>query len=620
MHQVRLGVDRLRRRRTGRAARTRAAVPGMNCAIPCAPGRAARERVEVRLGVELRGEQRGADVPALRGAADRGREPLRDERRHPAAPVGRAVARRCACPALRDVAEVPRLPRVALDEAEPPRVGGEPAVGGGRAEVELGAEAVQRLARAARPTSGRGARAKRAACSAFERKPLVMSSATPVGARRRAPSGRTPARRRGASACPGGAPAGRGTRPPPRRAPPSVAGGASSASARAEPATRRPSTSIGSLHGRPRSARARTSRGRGTRSRRVRAPLRRAVVQRRRAPARGRRRRQVPRVRPPADDRRLEQPPVRVVHRPRARERREVRRALLRRLLVDAARERRPRTSPPTRTASSAPTSSTAPGRARRAAVRASCRPASAASRRARPSTAARSGGRSATPGRGERARRRRGRRERRRARATPSAARPAARDRRRPGRRRPARDEHGVLVAEERVRRLVARAGERRRPRHVARRRRPRDRLGRRLGAGRGEAHDREPAGRGRVVPARRERRGEPPRRRAARAGRLGAPDGAAGGRHDARRRVRRPAPRAASASAAPPRRPRARPSAGRGRERPREATRPARERPRREAPRLVERSASSVRGGARNALPSRSKRPLMAPAPRRR
>src|SRR5215204_6239587 len=42
--------------------------------------------------------------------------------------------------------EVPGLPGVALDEAEPAGVGGQPGVGGGRSEVELGAVAVQALA------------------------------------------------------------------------------------------------------------------------------------------------------------------------------------------------------------------------------------------------------------------------------------------------------------------------------------------------------------------------------------------------------------------------------------------------------------------------------------------
>jgi hypothetical protein len=37
-------------------------------------GAADRERVEVALGVELRREQRRRDVPALRGARERGRE------------------------------------------------------------------------------------------------------------------------------------------------------------------------------------------------------------------------------------------------------------------------------------------------------------------------------------------------------------------------------------------------------------------------------------------------------------------------------------------------------------------------------------------------------------------
>jgi hypothetical protein len=50
--------------------------------------------------------------------------------------------------------------------------------------------------------------------------------------------------------------------------------------------------------------------------------------------------RQVPRTRPAVDDRGLEQPRIRLVHRPRTGERREVRRPLRGRLARDPARNR----------------------------------------------------------------------------------------------------------------------------------------------------------------------------------------------------------------------------------------------------------------------------------------
>ena len=126
------------------------AVAGMNCAIPLGARARDRERVEVRLGHELRGQQRRGDVPALRGAGERlgVGAPARTT-------AGLAPSRRLAPRALRAEADggrarvqreavVPRLPRVALDEVKALGVGGQPAVGGRRAEVELGAEAVQR--------------------------------------------------------------------------------------------------------------------------------------------------------------------------------------------------------------------------------------------------------------------------------------------------------------------------------------------------------------------------------------------------------------------------------------------------------------------------------------------
>src|SRR5690242_18612730 len=46
---------------------------------------------------------------------------------------------------------MPSLPAVALDEAEAARVGGQPAVGGFRAEIELRGTAVQRVPRRGDP-------------------------------------------------------------------------------------------------------------------------------------------------------------------------------------------------------------------------------------------------------------------------------------------------------------------------------------------------------------------------------------------------------------------------------------------------------------------------------------
>src|ERR687898_865062 len=102
----------------------------MNWAIPCAPA--------------------GGHVPAPRRAQDRLPEARRHKRRQAARPGSLAVA----APADRvsrlrargrtpGEAEVPRLPGVALQEAEPPRVAGQPPVGAGGTEVELGGAAVQ---------------------------------------------------------------------------------------------------------------------------------------------------------------------------------------------------------------------------------------------------------------------------------------------------------------------------------------------------------------------------------------------------------------------------------------------------------------------------------------------
>ena len=193
-------------------------MPGMNCAIPCAPAGLTANGLNPRLGVELRGEQRRRDAPALRRAVDRRREARghevgqrrarrRRRRRRRAVAARRAGDER----GFSDVAVVPRLPGVALHEVEAARVRGQPGVRRRRAEVELGRVAVQRLA---------GRRDPLRIGMAGEQDRLLGVGAEAAGdhqrdavARaRRPPCGRTPARRRGASACPGGGRAGRRSR------------------------------------------------------------------------------------------------------------------------------------------------------------------------------------------------------------------------------------------------------------------------------------------------------------------------------------------------------------------------------------------------------------------------
>ena len=210
---------------------------------------------------------------------------------------------------------------------------------------------------------GSGWRANRTACSASERKPLVIDQRDAVRAGRRPPCGRTPARRRAASACPGGARAARRSR---RRvanaAGPAPPGGASSASARARVRTRRAAE-----RRRAASTATRTRTGAivsrvGERHRGAGRAVRGGDARRRpRGRARGRR---------PSRDgagsggramtRRLEQPRVGVVHRPGAAERGEVGRPLRARRGCPSPRATAPSTSAPAATASSPPTSSIA--------------------------------------------------------------------------------------------------------------------------------------------------------------------------------------------------------------------------------------------------------------------
>jgi hypothetical protein len=86
VHEVGLGVDR--RVRIERAAQAvLRGRPGRELRDAQRAGAADRERVEVRLGVELRGQERGADAPALGGPRDRRREARRNERRQRRAPL-----------------------------------------------------------------------------------------------------------------------------------------------------------------------------------------------------------------------------------------------------------------------------------------------------------------------------------------------------------------------------------------------------------------------------------------------------------------------------------------------------------------------------------------------------
>ncbi len=131
---------------------------------PLRTGRRSRVRVEVRFSEELGGEQRSGDVPARRRAEERLSVGARDERRQPliapALAVGLGQSPVLADPLPRRRARrrpggepvMPRLPAVALREAEARGVRRQPAVGGGGTEVELGPAAVQRCAGRRDPT------------------------------------------------------------------------------------------------------------------------------------------------------------------------------------------------------------------------------------------------------------------------------------------------------------------------------------------------------------------------------------------------------------------------------------------------------------------------------------
>ena len=240
------------------------------------------------------------------------------------------------------------------------------------------------------------------------------------------------------------------------------------------------------------------------------APLRRAVATA--APATAlevRRALEVLRVRAPCDHRRLEQVPVGVVHRPRRRERGEVGRSLLATLRADALRDRAEHERPEqqchrdaedddrrlaarvsrARTCGHQDSSATGAASPRRADGR-SAMPAPASARAARVAGTSH-------------------------AQAQRAPARPATRKAREHGiaaaRR---RDDDEVLVAEQLVERRGARPAERE---HHGRRARGGDRPARRDRGGvtrPAEAHDHEAPGGARVVPSRREARGQPPGR----------------------------------------------------------------------------------------------------------
>ena len=214
---------------------------------------------------------------------------------------------------------------------------------------------------------GSGWAANSSACSASLRKPLMTISAMPSRARGGGHAVERVRRRRGASACPAGRRAGRGTRRRRRsRQTGPAPAGASSASARAlTPASwcRPPASLVAGSRtvtricvGRERVAvgkrRPSTLRGAVARAPRPsaasRPSARYAPTSRWRGFGAGRR------------SRRLEQARVGVAHRPRARERAEVGRALLAPALADApGRPRRgtprPRAPPPWRPPATAP-------------------------------------------------------------------------------------------------------------------------------------------------------------------------------------------------------------------------------------------------------------------------
>ena len=129
----------------------------MNCAIPCAPAGDCANGLKFDSAMSWAASSAGRDVPALR----RPRERLGVRRRARTTAACAPSRRRPRSPSRVNPTEVvpgverepvvPGFPGVALDEVKALRVRRQPPVGGGRAEVELGGEAVQRPARRRHP-------------------------------------------------------------------------------------------------------------------------------------------------------------------------------------------------------------------------------------------------------------------------------------------------------------------------------------------------------------------------------------------------------------------------------------------------------------------------------------
>ena len=168
----------------GSARPYEAAVAGMNCAMPLAPAGetasglkldSARSCAARTLAGTFQRDEARAIGARKRAGTNEGRPAWEPCRRLPAgrhAISGSGARRRSA-----DVAVVPCLPRVALDEAEALRVRRQPAIGARRPEVELGAAAMERGARTGDHPRVRVRGAKSAACSASERNAELMASA-----------------------------------------------------------------------------------------------------------------------------------------------------------------------------------------------------------------------------------------------------------------------------------------------------------------------------------------------------------------------------------------------------------------------------------------------------------
>ncbi len=243
----------------------------MNWAIPRAPAGETARGSKPDSASSCAASSDGRDVPAGGGPGQRRAVAAGHERGHRPGlrAVGAGATRRRrgrAGSGAAGEAEVPGLPGVALDEAEPPGVRRQPPVGGGRAEVELGRTAMQRGAGRRDPARVRvlGEETRLLGVGAIGRGDH-QGDAGPAA--RRPPSGRTRRRHPGASACPGDRRAAPRTRPRTR----SPAGRRPVV---APPAPRRETTSLAGRRGSgpaaPGRARAPPRRRRGTAPRRGR--------------------------------------------------------------------------------------------------------------------------------------------------------------------------------------------------------------------------------------------------------------------------------------------------------------------------------------------------------------